>query len=103
MIHLHSFIYLTAPRQSSRPPITLRRLAFLHRARKRRESKRAEFEHVAFVQEGSVGGRGSDGGAIFVVGFPFGDVGEERPDLRAGYVEGDAFVGDEVVGCAGEN
>ena len=38
---------------------------------------------------------------VFVVGFPFRDVGEKSPDLCAGDVFGDAFVGDEVVCCAG--
>lgn len=39
---------------------------------------------------------------VGVVGGPFGDVGEEGPDLGGGEIGDDYFVGDEVVGCAGE-
>jgi hypothetical protein len=60
-------------------------------------------EHVARVQKGSSGPGvwGRDARAVFVVARPFGDVGEERPDLCGGYVQGDGFVGHEGGGCAG--
>lgn len=93
-------VVLGAPRQAAGRAVSGRD-GLLNGACEGREAEGAEFEDVALLQM-RAGVRDGDGGAVFVVGLPLGDVVEQGPDGCCRDVFGDDFVGDEVVCCAGE-
>lgn len=104
MINIQSLTHVPLLLRPPRKTTRLRRTRwdrFIHFTGKRREAKCGKAKGVAFLEDGA-GRWGFDLGAVAVVGFPFCDVGEEGPDLGGGEVEDDDFVGDEVVGSAGE-